>query len=67
MKKIRDDLNDTDNAFEYVFSSTPLSQFQPFSTDELKIIVAKAASKPYELDPIPSGLLKSCMDVLSVK
>ena len=67
VNKIRDDFNDTDNAFEYdsEFSGTPLSQFQPLSTDELNIIIAKAASTSCELDPIPTGLLKSCLDVLS--
>ena len=70
MKKIntiRDNFDDSDNAFEYdnAFTGTPLTSFKSLSENELNTIVAKAASKSCELDPIPSNLLKSCMDVLS--
>ena len=42
----------------------PLNDLQPVSEEEMKEIVLKSKSKSCSLDPIPTTLLKSCLDVL---
>ena len=47
------------------FIETPvLSNFTPVSEDEMKKIIGKSNSKCCILDPIPTSLLKKCLDVL---
>ena len=41
-----------------------LEEFIPVSTDELKTIILKSLSKSCELDPIPTWLLKECLNEL---
>ncbi|XP_052799130.1 uncharacterized protein LOC128230724 [Mya arenaria] len=40
-------------------------KFTPTSEDEVKSIIRKSASKSCELDPIPTWLLKECLDELT--
>ena len=42
-----------------------LDTFQQASIDEVKKIIMKSPSKSCSLDPIPTGILKQCVDALS--
>lgn len=44
------------------FDGHPLALFTPASTVEVKTIIMKTAPKSCELDPIPTSLLKQCLD-----
>lgn len=44
------------------FDGHPLALFTPVSTVEVKKIIMKTAPKSCELDPIPTSLLKQCLD-----
>ena len=46
------------------FSGTPLSEFKPVSCEEVRKIICKSPSKSCVLDPIPTWLLKKCIDEL---
>ena len=45
------------------FTNVPLIVFPP-TTDEIKRLVKKAANKTCRLDPMPTWLLKECLDTL---
>jgi hypothetical protein len=45
-------------------SRTSLEEFQPLTEDEIKKIIMKCASKQCKLDPIPTYMVKECIDVL---
>ena len=47
------------------FEGNCLTDFAPATIDEVKKILLKAPSKSCELDPLPTSLLKSCIDSLS--
>ena len=40
------------------------SDFSPFSSDDVRKLIMKSPTKSCSLDPIPSTLLKECLDVL---
>ena len=42
-----------------------LNQFQPASVDEVKKFIMNSPSKSCSLDPLPTNLLKQCVDILS--
>ncbi len=42
--------------------NTQLSEFKSLTEDEVKKIVLKSPNKYYELDPIPTNLLRKCID-----
>jgi hypothetical protein len=44
------------------FEGVPLTNFSPASIDEIRKIIQKAPSKSCELEPIPTYLLKPCLD-----
>jgi hypothetical protein len=46
------------------FDGEPMTVFRPASSDEIRKIVMKAPLKSCELDPIPTHILKSCLDSL---
>jgi hypothetical protein len=46
------------------FDGEPMTVFRPASPDEIRKIVMKAPLKSCELDPIPTHILKSCVDSL---
>ena len=43
-----------------------MTSFEPATADELRKIIINSPSKTCDLDPIPTELLKSCLDVLLV-
>lgn len=45
-------------------SCAELVTFEPLSTEEVGKLVARSATKTCSLDPIPTSLLKQCLDVL---
>ena len=51
--------------FEKHFEGEKLSVFGPSSESEVKSIIQKSPNKSCELDPIPTWLLKNCIDELS--
>ena len=44
------------------FEGRSLTDFTPASVDEVRKIILKAPCKACELDPIPTTLLKTCLD-----
>ena len=44
------------------FEGEPLTSFSPVSRDELRKIILAAPTKSCELDPLPTKLLKPCLD-----
>lgn len=46
------------------FTNVPLIVFPPTTQDEIKRLVKKAANKTCRLDPMPTWLLKECLDTL---
>ena len=44
--------------------SQQLQEFQPATTDEIQKLIKKSASKSCPLDPIPTFLLKECLEEL---
>ena len=47
------------------FNGVPLNCFSSVTLQEIRHIILKAPSKSCELDPLPSWLLKECVDELS--
>jgi hypothetical protein len=41
-----------------------LTRFRPLSNDEVRKLILKSASKSCDLDPIPTWLLKHCLEEL---
>ena len=52
---------DTDS----IFSGTPLEEFQSVSVDFVKKIISNSPTKSCSLDPIPTWMLKKCIDQLA--
>ena len=68
IEQIKDNFDeDTTLAFEYDGNKVPdpLLQLREFSIDEIKILIRKSNYKFYELDPMPTSLVKTCIDELS--
>ena len=42
----------------------PLSVFEPASEGEVKAVIVKSPSKSCELDPVPTFIIKQCIDVI---
>jgi len=65
---IRDDLDKCDDVIptfqEPVFDGPQLSDFTPTTEDELRKLVMSSGTKSCDLDPIPTWLLKECLDEL---
>ena len=59
LQEIRQDLLQTQES-----CSSILSEFQPASETEVRKIIRESASKSCSLDPIPTGLLKDCLETL---
>ena len=68
---IRDNLAATNNSSsdncdtmraDIEFEGEPLTSFSPVSSDELRKIILAAPTKSCELDPLPTKLLKPCLD-----
>lgn len=69
IENIRDEIrsNQTDNAKEHEIepqTNSRLSNFLPASQEEVRKIIQSSPNKSCELDPIPTWLLKSCLDKL---
>jgi hypothetical protein len=61
----RDSMSDIDAlCADIEFDGEPMIVFRPVSPDEIRKIVMKAPLKSFELDPIPTHILKSCLDSL---
>ena len=58
-----EDLNDTYN-YEPASNEIQMLNFSPLTTDQVKKIIISSKSKSSRLDPIPTTLLKDCLDVL---
>lgn len=54
----------TSNPSETVFKGQPLDKFKTYSKDEIRKIISCMSTKHCELDPIPTWLLKECLDEL---
>jgi len=66
LSKANKDLGDVDPFIaETPFDGHPLTAFRAASIDEVRKIILKAPSKSCELDPLPTSLLKSCLDSLA--
>ena len=42
----------------------PMTSFEPASADEVKKLILSSQDKSCDLDPLPTKLLKSCLDIL---
>ena len=67
VRNIRSNFDDvSEKAFEFDSNSAcsfpPLETFKGLTQDDVKRIIMKTASKSCELDPLPTTLLKSCLD-----
>ena len=71
ISNIRDNLAATNNSSsdncdtmraDIKFEGEPLTSFSPVSSDELRKIILAAPTKSCELDPLPTKLLKPCLD-----
>ena len=47
---------------DVMFDGIPLQRFLPATHDEVKRIITNSANKSYDLDPIPTLLLRQCLD-----
>ena len=47
---------------DVMFDGIPLQRFLPATHDEVKRIITNSANKTCDLDPIPTRLLKQCLD-----
>ena len=56
--------NATPGVHETEFIGSPLSSFQPATEEEIKKIIMKSPSRTCSLDPLPTHLLKECVDEL---
>ena len=50
---------------DHTFNGVPLNCFSCVTLQEIRHTILKAPSKSCELDPLPSWLLKDCVDELS--
>ena len=44
------------------YSGAPLTQFYPASCDEIRKLIMKSPSKSWDLDPLPTHILKQSID-----
>ena len=71
IQKIRDDLksqppSQPSTQFDSgSFTGTPLTEFKPVSVDFIKDIIKRSPNKSCVLDPIPTSVLKQCIDKLA--
>ena len=67
IRKIKDNLDSATNYYipepEPVFDSS-FCEFEPFTEDEIKVIIMKLSNSSCDLNPIPTKLLKLCLDQL---
>ena len=66
-KIISDSPNNTCNISmdaDIIFNGNMLEMFRPVSEVEVKEIIIKAPNKSCDLDPLPTWLLKKCVDQL---
>ena len=42
----------------------PMTSFEPATADEVKKLILSSQDKSSDLDPLPTKLLKSCLEVL---
>ena len=42
----------------------PMTSFEPATADEVKKLILSSQDKSCDLDPLPTKLLKSCLDIL---
>lgn len=65
--KIRENFSSIEGFDKYdirEFDIPPLDSFKPISTDDVKKLIMKSPTKSCILDPIPTTLLKECVDEL---
>ena len=71
IKSIRRDLEDSSNTPDYMinvandFDGVPLDKFRIVSQEEVRKIISSSPSKSCSLDPIPTSILKLCLDELT--
>ena len=71
IKSIRQDLEDSSNTPDYTinvandFDGVPLDKFRIVSQEEVRKIISSSPSKSCSLDPIPTSILKLCLDELT--
>ena len=54
--------NQSDDSFTSVLCSSSLSSFDLLDADSLRALVAKAPNKSCHFDPVPTGIVKQCLD-----
>ena len=59
-----DNNDNTVMAADIAFEGQSLSKFTPTTPEEVRQIIMKAPSKSCELDPLPTHLLKVCLEPL---
>ena len=66
IRNIRKDLDsiDSNKCFDEKASVSHLDNFEPCTEDELRRIIMNSSNASCELDPIPTPLLKKCLDTL---
>ena len=52
------------NEYDKTVDVTPLTSFQPLSNEDIRKLILSAAPKSCRLDPIPTPLLKDCIEIL---
>ena len=65
---IREDIQNTDTAIdidnEMKFDKIPLMSFEPTNHEEVRKLIKEAPNKSSTIDPIPTWLVKSCLEIL---
>ena len=64
--KIRAKIPSTSKFHDYdkTVDVTPLTSFEPLSNEDIRKLILSAAPKSCSLDPIPTSLLKDCIEIL---
>jgi hypothetical protein len=65
VETIRDELDKRENPIpneEYSFAGKPLSKYNILTSEEVKKLVFDSSNKSCELDPIPTYILRDCID-----
>ena len=52
------------NEYDKTIDVTPLTSFQPLSKEDIRKLILSATPKSCSLDPIPTSLLKDCIEIL---
>ena len=47
--------------FDSTFSGSPLCQFSPATTDEIRVVIQRSTSTTSNSDPLPTFILKQCL------